>query len=566
MLYELGLVSTIAICGWIALDLLPATGGQRRSLAFAWLAAFAIAWATGDLLIRAAHDPSQRLFALRLNYLGVFTVPLALLAVAAQAARPRWWRHARWWLAVGALLPLFAYSCLFWNSGDRFVDFSVQPPRRGPIFYAYMAYAFAIVVLAGAYFTQTAMRLRRANPQRLVILAFGVLSPLVANFVHVVLLPGSPDATPVVMGLAALGIRLAVIDSGLALSLPLARSDVLEQVAVGILVADLEGRVVDANRAGRALVQHPAAIGQPLDALVDAACRRVDVAIEVRRVPLRSAVAEVGSAALLEDRTEARRAEQRLRLAARLESLGFLTAGIAHEVNNPLAFIRANLSQLEKLAHELAAPDVIARLPASAQPLASDVRELVADTQEGVDRIAALVQRLKSFARSEPVAAERGAPVDLARVADAAIALASVGMAEGAIRRVGDAAPVVHGVEGDFVQIALNLLVNAVQASPERTEIEVELAAGVGGVSLVVRDRGVGIAPDVLPHVFEPFFTTKAQGAGSGLGLSLSTDLAKRHGGRLSARNRAGGGAEFALWLPTDAARRAAEAAARDGI
>ncbi len=176
--------------------------------------------------------------------------------------------------------------------------------------------------------------------------------------------------------------------------------------------------------------------------------------------------------------------------------------------------------------------------------------ELVGETQEGVERIAALVARLKSFARNDPDDPARHTRVDLARVADAAVAMASVGLPPGAIRRLGCAVPLAWGVEGDLVQIALNLLVNAVQASENAVEIEVEVAPADGGVVLCVRDRGSGIDLDSLPHLFDPFFTTKPPGTGTGLGLSLSYDLARRNGGRLDAINRPDGGAAFSLWLP----------------
>ena len=110
--------------------------------------------------------------------------------------------------------------------------------------------------------------------------------------------------------------------------------------------------------------------------------------------------------------------------------------------------------------------------------------------------------------------------------------------------------PRVWAVESDLVQIALNLLVNAVQASREHVEIEVEVAPADGGAALWVRDRGDGIDAESLPRLFDPFFTTKPPGTGTGLGLSLSYDLARRNGGRLDASNREGGGAAFALWLP----------------
>jgi signal transduction histidine kinase len=550
VLYELGLVLTIAICGWIAFDLLVSTGWRRRSLTVGCMAAAAGLWAAGDLLLLLASDPVERSTALRVNYLGICALPLAFAAVGAQAARPRWWRHARLVLAVAALPPLVTYSCLFWDSSDWFVDYSVRPPRRGPIFFANMGYAWALTVVAWVYLAQTAMRLSKASPSRMLALGAATAAPLIANFIHIAVIPDGPDPTPVLIGFGAVLIRFAVIESGLALYLPIARADVLEQVEVGVLVADLEGRVVDANRAARGLTRTLDPLGRPLATLLDAARERSDVVVEVRSFPLRSSVAEVGSAALLEDRSEARRSEQRLQLAARLEALGFLTAGIAHEVNNPLAFIRANLSQLEKLAHELSDPRVAALLSPAARSLLGDARELVGDTQDGVERIAALVARLKSFARNDPHDPARRTPVDLARVADAAVAMASVGLPSGAIRRLGCAAPPVWGVEGDLVQIALNLLVNAVQASENPVEIEVEVAPADGGVALCVRDRGNGIDPESLPHLFDPFFTTKPPGTGTGLGLSLSYDLARRNGGRLQASNRPDGGASFCLWLP----------------
>ena len=550
MFYELGLVLTVAICGWIALDLLVSNGWRRRSVAFGIMAAAAGLWAAGDLLLLAASDGAGRQMALRVNYLGICAVPLAFAAVAAQTARPRWWRHARLVLPIAAVLPIVTYSCLFWDSAAWFVDYAVVPPRRGPIFLANMYYSWALTAVAWLYFAQTAVRLSKASPARMLALAIGTAAPLVANFIHIVVIPSGPDPTPVLVGFGALLLRYAVIESGLALHLPIARADVLEQVEVGILVADLEGRVVDANRAARGFTRTPDPLGQPLEVLLAVARARADVAVEVSRFPLRSSVTEVGSAALLEDRSEARRAEQRLQLAARLEALGFLTAGIAHEVNNPLAFIRANLSQLEKLAHELSDPRVAELLAPTARSLLGGAGELVGDTQEGVERIAALVMRLKSFARNDPHDPARRARVDLSRVADTAIAMASVGLSPGAIRRLGSAVPPVWAVEGDLVQIALNLLVNAVQASDGKVEIEVDVAPADGGVVLRVADRGNGIDLDSLPHLFDPFFTTKPVGTGTGLGLSLSYDLARRNAGRLEASNREGGGALFALWLP----------------
>ena len=140
--------------------------------------------------------------------------------------------------------------------------------------------------------------------------------------------------------------------------------------------------------------------------------------------------------------------------------------------------------------------------------------------------------------------------VDLHAVAEKANALAAVGMASNAIRLDLKPVPRVLGREEELVQIATNLLLNAIQASGDAHEIELEVRRERGQVALAVRDRGPGIPEESLPHIFDPFFTTKGLGEGTGLGLSLSFDLARRHGGTLEAANRPGGGAVFTLWLP----------------
>ena len=556
MLYDLGLLVTVAISGWLALDLLTSTGLRRRGLSVAFLAVACGLWAAGDLLLGSVGTAGELERAFRITYVGVTLLPVAWLAVSGQAARPRWWSHAAPVLVAASAPMVFFYSLLYWGDPALFVDPRFAPPHRGPLFWVMTAYSWSLIATGLWYFVRAALRLRLASPSRMAMLLAGALTPLFGNALYLgagVLGVAMADPTPVLLGFGALMIRMTVIDSGLALYLPMARAELLEQVEVGVLVADLEGRVVDANWAARRIVGATDLIGGRIDDWIEEACRRDGAAVEVRRFPLRSAVAIVGSAAFLADRRDAQHAERRLALAARLEALGFLTAGIAHEVNNPLAFIRANLGQLEKLARELAVPAVAERLPAAARTLVAESAELVSDTQEGVERIAQLVSRLRRFARSEPAGQATATAVDLGHVADAAVAMAGIGLPAEAIRCFVGSAPPVRAVEGELVQIALNLLVNAVQASEATPQVEVEVAAAEGGVVLCVRDRGCGISDDVLPRIFDPFFTTKPQGIGTGLGLSLSYDLARRNGGRLEAANRTGGGAEFTLWLPSAA-------------
>src|SRR5690606_11443390 len=160
------------------------------------------------------------------------------------------------------------------------------PPHRGPLFWALTAYAWTLIGVGWIYFARAAVRLRRAGLGRMVVLAVGTLTPLIGNATYLgvsALGLAIQDPTPVLLGVGALLIRMAVVDSGLALYLPLARSELLEQIEVGILVADLEGRVVDANWAARRLTGASDLIGRSIDALIEALCDRPDAVIEVRR-------------------------------------------------------------------------------------------------------------------------------------------------------------------------------------------------------------------------------------------------------------------------------------------
>jgi signal transduction histidine kinase len=546
MAYQLGLIATVAVCAWIALDLLSA-GWRRRSLSMGFLALAAGVWATGDLLDLRTSSPLELQVALALKYAGICFLGVCWLWVSAEAARPRWWRRRPWLVALGVVPSAFFYSCVFWDDGTWFVDWDTH--ARGPLFVAHTAWSWALIAAGLGHFALAAQRFHRADATRMFAIGLGTLAPLAGNALYVVLGVGSQDPTPVLLGFGALLIRSAIVDSGLTFFLPLGRSDVVEQLEVGVLVADLEDAVVDANRAAHELLREPSLRGRFLGDLLDVAASHPERALEVRCFPLRTRLAQVGTGVVVADRTDARRAEQRLQLAARLEAVGSLTAGIAHEVNNPLAFVRANVAHLEKLAEGLARPDAQDALPEDVRVLAAEARELVAETDDGVRRIGDLVQRLRSFARDDAERSTRQR-VELARVARTALAMARLGVPPEAIRTRFASCPEVDAVETDLVQIALNLLVNAIQAGGAGPRIELEVRPQEGGAALRVLDRGPGIPEEVLPSLFDPFFTTRPPGQGTGLGLSLSYDLAVRHGGRLEAGNRPGGGAVFTLWLP----------------
>jgi signal transduction histidine kinase len=536
MLYEMGLLLTVALTGWLALDPLLSSSPRGGKWAVGALGLCGGLWAAGELLVSHAPDPDTKQLARRIFYLGACFIGVAWLWLGAQAARALSTPRARWLLAACVLPSAFFYSGLYWPDSERwFSDWSQWPRQRGPLFVANLVYTWILLGAGLLLFARAARRLGRMGSGAFVALSAGLAVPLIGNALYLDGRIGTLDPTPILVGISCLIFRVAVIDSGLAACLPLGHAAVLEQLEVGVLVADLDGEVVEANPAAYRLLGGRELVGAPLTHVHAGA--EAESALEVREFPLRGVMGTVGAAALVHDRSEAQQAARRLQLAARLEAVGLLTAGIAHEVNNPLAFIRANLVQLEKLVLRLA--DAPGR----------DAHVLVEETQQGVERIVRLVERLRTFARSD-ASPEQRRELQLADVARRAVELARAGLAPDAIGLSVAPAPAVRASEGELVQVVLNLLVNAIHASGGAPRIEVDVRAEADGVALRVRDHGPGIPAPVLPRIFDPFFTTKPPGEGTGLGLSLSFDLVARHGGTLCAANHAQGGAELRVWLP----------------
>jgi nitrogen-specific signal transduction histidine kinase/CheY-like chemotaxis protein len=246
------------------------------------------------------------------------------------------------------------------------------------------------------------------------------------------------------------------------------------------------------------------------------------------------------------DVTERRRLQGQLDLSQRMAGLGRLAAGVAHEINNPLSSVIANLAWISD------------ELPAPSRELA----QALAEARDGAKRVAEVVRGLKSFSRPGP--AQRG-PVDVRRELDAALRLAHHELRHRAVVevRIGEL-PAVVAEAHELAQVFLNLLVNAAQAIPEgraeehRVEVDARTDAE-GWAAVSIRDTGVGIPPDVLGRIFEPFFTTKPLGVGTGLGLAISHGIVTEAGGRLEVESRVGHGSTFRVLLPPATGVRPAE-------
>jgi signal transduction histidine kinase len=226
----------------------------------------------------------------------------------------------------------------------------------------------------------------------------------------------------------------------------------------------------------------------------------------------------------------------------RLAVVGRLAAGVAHEINNPLAYVKANLGTLEREFK-------------TSELSPTELRELLEETNEGVDRICRIVLDLKMLARDGKEGIE---PVDLGEAVQAAVRLATVKLPPGVQvhSELPGALPWVTANGNKLAQVLLNLLINAIDALEEKGgkgAITVRARVEQGAVKVDVLDDGPGFSDAAKAHLFEPFFTTKAPGKGTGLGLALSRQYLESFGGTLQAENRAEGGACFTVTLATAA-------------
>ena len=247
------------------------------------------------------------------------------------------------------------------------------------------------------------------------------------------------------------------------------------------------------------------------------------------------------------DVTESRALEARLALSERMASIGTLAAGVAHEINNPLAYVTASLERASVL------------LAGDSRP-SPELITLVRDAREGADRIARIVRDIRNFAR--PDAAQRG-PVDVIGAIERAVELVQSRLRLRAqlVLELGDVPPALAD-EARVVQVLLNLLVNAIEALPDGHAdhhpirvVAATVALDDGDrVVIEVHDDGPGIPADVVGRIFDPFFTTKPVGAGMGLGLALSHGIVTSLGGDITVASEPVRGSVFRVVLTVAAA------------
>jgi len=228
---------------------------------------------------------------------------------------------------------------------------------------------------------------------------------------------------------------------------------------------------------------------------------------------------------ILTDVSAEHAARTRLVQADRLSTLGTLAAGVAHEINNPAAFILLGLDMMSRMLDGASLDEGVSE----------QVHNMLTELRDSTRRIVDIVRDLRMFARSQ---GDRRMMVDVNRTVESAISLTRGQIIERAkvVRELGDVPPVLMD-EGRLGQVLVNLLANAGQAIPRNAgEQSVTIATrseNGSTVEIEVRDTGVGIPHEILGRIWDPFFTTKEPGAGTGLGLSITREIVERSGGKI---------------------------------
>ena len=258
-----------------------------------------------------------------------------------------------------------------------------------------------------------------------------------------------------------------------------------------------------------------------------------EIIVSMTISPLRDAEGKIiGASRICKDITHLKKAEERLVLAERLSSLGELTAGVAHELRNPLAGIKINTQILSRK-----------------KDLPEMEKKLLNSTQEGIEKIQKIVDDMLHFAKPKPFHFKEE---KINEVVEKSMAILQTKLKKENITTVFQAGQGLPRVRIDIhqvQQVLINLMLNAIQAMERGGTLTIRtFAEGEGGVGVEVRDTGVGIPRLHLKKIFDPFFTTKSEG--TGLGLSISAKILENHGATIDVVSEEGKGSTFTIGFP----------------
>jgi signal transduction histidine kinase len=562
-------------CFVLAVAILGRSSQQRADRLAATLMLASGFWALCEILWGVAHDPDVVLTLVRLAALGWIPIGSLGLHLFLELTEHPAHRDRSLLFALHGISAVLVALAVF----TPLVDVAVVKTswgwgyQVGPVFYVAYAYASA------TFFTGLAIGVRSfrhslvvAERRQAMVVLFGMLICMSVASVTDGLLPALGRPVPR-LGVLAVTLFAALVTWGFQrygyslLAPGVFSSEILASLPDGVSLLRLDGIIRFANPGMERLANAaPGSLeSKPIAHVISEMRGRTGEVICERECILRAVSGEsipvsvstsvltdkrnnpLGLVLVTRDLREVASLRRRLVVADRLAAVGQLAAGIAHEINNPVAFIRSNLGVMSELLQTVQKqlPEDIAPNFAESFDEGSD---LIAESLDGIDRVAAIVRDVKGFSHAGETAPES---VAIHPLLDAVLRVSAPQLPRDCrIERCYGEIPAVRGAPQELKQVFLNLVVNAAQAAREGGCIRITTGCERGRAFVVVEDEGCGIAAEQLERIFDPFFTTKAVGEGTGLGLAISYQIVDSHGGNITVESVLGVGTKFRVELP----------------
>jgi signal transduction histidine kinase len=563
------LVSALCAGGIFARD--PRGLASRRGAALLLVSAY---WAICETVWNLAGDAGAALIWVRASAPGWLLIGPVVLQLFLEAEGGPWPRLRR--LVRPLYAAAFGLLLLTW-----FTPWIVRGVTRTSWGWGYLVgplhpLMFAIEMLGVIPGVVVASHLLRnhsspAERRQRPWLVVGISAPICAASVTDVLLPGLGIQVPrlATSAMACLG-SIALWNTlrfGHSLLTPGSFAEqILATLPDGVALLHPDGRIRSANPSLAAISGHPAAdlvamdaprlLGIPLGEIAGDAAERTLMRAPGDSMPVSIASSDlrdrqgylIGRVLVVRDLRDVAQLRSRLVMSARLAAVGELAAGIAHEINNPIAFVRSNLSQLASHWKTVRSELERAGQAEEQSELIAEGEELIEESVEGIDRAAEIVRGVKGFAHAGSQLRE---PTDLNQLLEDVLHMATAQLRGRAhVERCYVELPAVSCVPQELKQVFLNLIVNAGQAIRDGGRIRIATEASDGFATVKVEDDGCGIAPEHLERIFDPFFTTKPVGEGTGLGLGIAYHIVRSHRGEIQVDSELGRGSRFRVKIP----------------